>query len=211
MAIKGFLTKKLGMTQEYRQDGSLVATTILSAEPCLVVGVKNQQQDGYFAVGLGVGKKRKGNKPLSSFLKKLKIDQIPAWISEVAVDGSGDLPKIGDQIGVETVLSAGQKVNIVGVSKGRGFAGVIKRWNFHSQPKTRGQSDRERAPGSIGPQTPGRVIKGKKMPGHLGNHRATVRNLEVLWVDADKKQIALVGGVPGPTGAWLKVVLKDNG
>ena len=128
-------------------------------------------------------------------------------IKVIRVGDERDLLKLKQKISVDQVFSPGSVLKATGVSKGRGFSGVIKRWGFHSQPATHGQSDRERAPGSIGAQTPGRVIKGKKMPGHYGNAKKTVKNLKVFSVDAKKEEILIKGALPGPRRSWL-VLLK---
>jgi len=195
--IKGFLVKKLGMTQRYDRDGVLVPVTLCRAAPCFVLGLRTMERDGYLAVQLGAGRRKKA--------KKGKF--APEIIKEIRVGDEKDLPKLKQKISVDQVFSPESVLKATGVSKGRGFSGVIKRWGFHSQPATHGQSDRERAPGSIGAQTPGRVIKGKKMPGHYGNAKKTVKNLKVFSVDAKKEEILIKGALPGPRHSWL-VLLK---
>lgn len=203
------MVKKSNMVQKFRHDGSLVAATVCQAAPCFIIGLKTEDKDGYWAVQLGGGKKKKPNKPLKGMAKKGKLDFAPEIIREFRI-GEGDLPKLGEKMTVEKVISPGFLIDVAGVTKGRGFAGVIKRWGFHSHPKTHGQKGRERAPGSIGPQTPGRVIKGKKMPGHLGNVRRTIKNLEVLAVDEKKEEVLIKGAIPGPKNSWLVLSVKKK-
>lgn len=201
--IKGFLVKKKGVTQRYRENGELVAATVCDAKQCLILGVKTLEKDGYLAVQLGAGIRKRADKSLAGVLKKLGVVLPPKVIREVELVDEKQLPKPGEKISVDQVFSPGQLVNVAGCTKGRGFSGVIKRWSFHSQPKTHGQSDRERAPGSIGAQTPGRVNKGKKMPGRYGGKRKTVRNLEFLAVDKENEQVLIKGALPGCIGSWL--------
>ena len=198
------------MTQKYRQDGVLVPITICRAEPCWVVGVRTDEKDGYWAVQLAAGRKKRGKKPLLGQLKKAGIKFIPEIIREFRLENREDLPKLGEKITIDQVVKPGAVVKATGITKGRGFAGVIKRWGFSSQPATHGQSDRERAPGSIGAQTPGRVVKGKKMPGHYGNVKKTIKNLEVVWVDKDKEEIWLKGAVPGHRDSWLTIEVESD-
>ena len=194
------MVKKLEMMQRYDQDGVLVPVTLCQAAPCFVLGLRTIKKDGYLAVQLGAGKRRK--------TKKTKF--VPEIIKEIRVDDEKDLPKLEQEISVDQVFSPGLILKATGVSKGRGFSGVIKRWGFHSQPATHGQSDRERAPGAIGAQTPGRVIKGKKMPGHYGNTKKTIKNLKVFSVDAKREEILIKGALPGPRHGWLMLVVSSS-
>jgi len=200
--IKGFLIKKKDSIRKFRENGKAIAATICSAQPCVVFDLINQDKSGYRAVALAAGAKKGLNKALAAKMKKAKLDNAPAIVREVSFD-SEEMPKIGDKITIDQVITEGDIVDIVGVSKGRGFAGVIKRWGFHSMPATHGQKNRERTTGSIGAQTPGKVIKGKKMPGHYGNVRVTVQKLEVLAVDSKNNQILIKGAVPGFKNGWL--------
>ncbi len=209
--MKGFIVKKLGMTQKFSENGKLEAATICQAAPCYVVGKKLEKRDGYRAVQLAAGKKKRANKPLKGQLRKAKLDFVPAVIKEVPWNKSQKtLPKLGEKVSVDQVLEPGAEIDVIGKSKGRGFTGVVKRWGFRTQPRSHGQKQRWRAPGSIGAQTPGRVIKGKKMPGHYGNEQVTVKNLEVLAVDSKKDQVIIKGAVPGHKNGWL-VVIPRNG
>jgi len=208
--IRGFLVKKQVMTQKYRQDGTLVPITVCQAEPCWVVGRRTKEKDGYWAVQLAAGRKKRAKKPVLGQLKKAKIKFVPEIIREIRLESGENLPELGEKISVDQVVKPGAVVKARGITKGRGFAGVIKRWGFRSQPATHGQSDRERAPGSIGAQTPGRVIKGKKMPGHYGHVQRTIKNLEVVWVDKDKNELWIKGALPGPRGGWLVLVVEGE-
>jgi len=202
---KGFLIKKLDMTQKYNEEGEIMPVTCCQASPCIVIGLKDKNG---LRVQLAAGQKRRANKPLKGLMKKAKMDKPPEVIKEFDWLGE-DKPKVGQKIKVSDVFEPKNKVNVIGKSKGRGFTGVVKRWNFRTQPRTHGQKQRWRAPGSIGAQTPGRVIKGKKMPGHHGNERVTVQNLTVVDVDEEKGKIFIKGGIPGPRGGWLQVVKND--
>lgn len=198
------------MSQYYDEEGNLIPVTILRASPVVVTQVKTKEKDGYWAVQIVSGQKRRANKPLMGHLKKSGVKTPPQVIREVGVEKEEvNKLKPGERIRAEEVFSPGELVDVEGISKGRGFAGVIKRWGFSSQPKTHGQSDRERAPGSIGAQTPGRVLKGKKMPGHYGVQRVTVKNLQVLLIDSKKNEILIKGSVPGATKSWL--VIRKTG
>ncbi len=210
MTIKGFLARKMSMTQAWDKAGNLVPVTVLKADPCFVTEVKKINQELRLQL-ISSGKQRKRlTKPLKGILKKAGIKDNFFKMAEVRAD---EEVKIGQEVKIDQVLKPGDLVNISGLSKGRGFAGVIKRWGFQSQPKTHGQSDRERAPGSIGAQTPGRVIKGKKMPGHFGNQQVTIKNLLVLNVDKNKNEVLVKGAVPGYYSSWLlikKIGAKKN-
>jgi len=179
--------------------------TWVKVEPCVVTQIKHEEKDGYMAVQLGTGSKRIKNvsKPLQGHLKKSpktqdsKEKMLPRFLREVRVKEDSQL-KVGDEVKVADVLRAGDVVTITGISKGKGFAGVVKRWKFAGGPKTHGQSDRERAPGSIGNRTsPGRVFKGKRMAGRMGSDRVTVKNLNIIDVDEKNSLIAITGAVPG--------------
>jgi large subunit ribosomal protein L3 len=173
-----------------------------------VVQVKELEKDRYKAVQIGVATGKKGiKKPEKGHLQKHGVKKQLTKLCEVAPEA--DEISEGKQIDIGEVLQPGDVVNVQGKTKGRGFAGVIKRWGFASQPKTHGQSDRERAPGSIGAQTPGRVFKGKKMPGHYGNRKRTVKNLVIYAVDRENGIILIKGSVPGAIKSW--VLIKKTG
>ena len=197
--LQGFLGKKIGMTQIFREDGIVVPVTVVEAGPCVVTQVKTNETDGYEAVPLGFGEVKRRNKPLSGHLKNSRLSR---YLREVATDDTSEF-EVGQTIGVD-IFEAGEKVDVIGTSKGRGFAGVMKRWNFGGGPRTHGQSDRMRAPGSIGGgTTPGKVYKGLKMGGHMGNRRITVKGLEIIEIDAERNLLMIKGGIPGATNSLV--------
>jgi large subunit ribosomal protein L3 len=202
--IQGILGRKLGMTRLFDATGAATATTIVEAGPCFVTQVRTLATDGYEAVQLGFEQVRpnKLTRPERGHLK----DGVPPvkTLREVPVTDINGV-NVGERIDI-SMLVAGERVDVVGQSKGKGFAGVVKRHHFRGGPKTHGQSDRWRAPGSIGSgTTPGRVMKGMRMAGHLGDERVTVQNLEVIRVDPDRNLIALRGAVPGPRGGLIVI------
>lgn len=199
--IKGILGKKVGMSQVFRQDGRLVPVTVVQAGPCVITQIKTTGNDGYEAVQVGYDQVKRRNKPLRGHLGRTGLFR---YLRELAVDDL-DGVQVGQQINVE-MFQLGEKVDVIGTSKGRGFQGVMKRHGFHGGPRTHGQSDRARAPGSIGANTyPARVLKGKKMAGHMGNARVTVKNLEVVQVDPDRNILLLKGGAPGARNGLLMI------
>jgi large subunit ribosomal protein L3 len=207
MSIEGILGRKLGMTQVFEPDGSAVPVTVIEALPCTVVQVKTAERDGYEAVQVGFGTRKRVNSPLKGHMRKLGQFR---YLREFRVDDIGEW-EAGKQIGVD-VFEPGDIVDVSGATKGHGFAGVMKRHGFHGGPKTHGQSDRARAPGSIGAGTdPGRVIKGVKMAGHMGTGSATVKNLRVMRSDAAKGILMVKGAVPGNEGALLRVRRTKRG
>lgn len=201
--IKAMIGKKLNMDQIWDSHGRVTPVTKLSIEPNVVVTLKEKDSDGYKAAQIGVGFSRKVNKPLKGHFDKAKLKKAPKTLREVEFDG--DL-KTGEEITLDQVFRKGSMVDIIGTSKGKGFAGVIKRHGFHGGPKTHGQSDRHRAPGSIGSgTTPGRVMKGMKMAGHLGDSRVTIIGLEVMEIDKENQILLLKGSVPGTIGSVVVV------
>ena len=199
--IQGFLGKKIGMTQIFHEDGRVVPVTVIEAGPCVVTQVKTNESDGYEAVQLGFGDVKRRNKPLSGHLKDSRLSR---YLREVTANDPSEF-KVGQTIGVD-IFHAGEKVDIIGRSKGRGFAGVMKRWGFAGGPRTHGQSDRARAPGSIGGgTTPGKVYKGLKMGGHMGNRRITVKGLEIVEVDAERNLLLVKGGIPGAPNSLVQI------
>jgi len=194
------------MSRTVSPAGTVVATTVLSMGPCFVTQLKTPERDGYSAIQIGYEESRKLNKPKQGHLgrgPKLRI------LRELKADADGDL-SVGDRLDV-SLFNPGDRVDVVGDSKGRGFAGVMKRHGFHGGPKTHGQSDRWRAAGSIGAgTTPGRVLKGTRMAGRMGAERVTVKNLEVLATDPERGLLAVKGAVPGPSGG-LVTVMKTKG
>jgi large subunit ribosomal protein L3 len=197
--INALLGKKLGMHRILDPNGAVVGATIVAAGPCYVTQLKTAERDGYEAVQIGFEESEKLNKPRIGHLGGLpKLRHL----REVQAESGADLA-LGQKFDA-TLFEVGDVVDVIGTSKGKGFAGVMKRHGFHGGPKTHGQSDRWRAPGSIGAgTTPGRVLKGTRMPGRMGAERVTVKNLEIVAVDPVRNLVALQGSVPGPTGALL--------
>jgi large subunit ribosomal protein L3 len=189
----GIIGKKLGMTQLFRDNGTVEAATAVEAGPCTVVQVKTADREGYNAVQLGFGEAKRLKSPQKGHLKGLgRFRHLREFRMENVDDSHA-----GDQVNIDQ-FEVGDRVDVTGVSKGKGFAGVVKRHHFAGGPKTHGQSDRHRAPGSIGATTsPGRVLKGTRMAGHMGDERVTVRNLEILAIDVDRNRLLLKGAVPG--------------
>ena len=197
----GIIGKKLGMTQVYGDDGKVHAITAIEAGPCTVTQLKTVESDGYIAAQLGFGEK---GQPKSSKKKRAKEKVKYTHLREFRLDDIGDT-EAGQTIDV-SLFKTGDIVNVTGISKGKGFAGTVKRHHFAGGPKTHGQSDRHRAPGSVGAgSTPGRVFKGMRMPGHMGNRKATVVNLEVYQADADRNLLLLKGAVPGTKNTLLLI------
>lgn len=201
MNIEGLLGKKMGMTQLFDDRGEVHAVTVVEAGPCVVVQVKSPPTDGYSAVQLGFGTARRVNRPTKGHLKGLGEFR---FLREFKVDDSSQW-KTGEKVGAE-LFRAGDLVDVIGVSKGRGFAGGVKRYHFRGGPKTHGQSDRTRAPGSIGPgNAPGRVYRGLHMAGHMGDAQVTVRNLRVLESDPARGLVFIEGAVPGAKNGLLRI------
>lgn len=201
MPIQGLLGRKLGMTQVFDKTGVMHAVTVVEAGPVVVTQVKTEAKDGYRAVQVGFGESKKLTKPQRGHLKKLGDFRL---LREFAIEGDGDY-SLGDKVGLE-LFEVGDVVDVTGVSRGRGFAGGVRRWHFSGGPKTHGQSDRHRAPGSIGSgTTPGRVYKGLKMATHMGNARVTAKNLRVIAKDEGKGLLLIAGTVPGASNAVVRV------
>ena len=201
---KAIIGKKIGMTQIFDEKGKVIPVTVVQAGPCVIAQVKNVDTDGYNAVQLGFGdvKESKVNKPIKGHFAKNKLTP-KKHLREFRVD-SIDGIKVGDELKAD-VFAKGDKVDIQGTSKGKGFQGVIKRHGQSRGPMEHG-SMYHRRPGSMGStSTPGRVFKGKKLPGHMGKVTVTIQNLDVVRVDMDKNVILVKGSVPGPKGAILKV------
>ena len=199
--LRAFLGKKIGMTQIYAEGGNVVPVTVIQAGPCFVTQIRTQETDGYEAVQIGFDEVKKLNKPRAGHLKNSKMVR---FLREVKADNSSELT-VGQQINVD-IFVPGEFVDVIGKSKGRGFAGTVKRHGFSGGDRTHGQSDRMRAPGSIGGgTTPGRVYKGMKMSGHMGNVRITVKNLEVVQVDVERNLLIVKGAVPGGPNSLLTV------
>ncbi|MFO7773414.1 MAG: 50S ribosomal protein L3 [Dehalococcoidia bacterium] len=199
----GIIGKKIGMTQLFEESGEATAVTAIQAGPSVVTQVKSESKDGYNAIQLGlvVGEVKQSqlNSPEKGHLRGL--DRV-RHLREFRTDDTGSV-KRGDKVDIG-FLKHGDLVNITGFSKGKGFAGTVKRHHFAGGPKSHGQTDRHRAPGSIGATTfPGRVLKGKSMAGHMGNERVTARNVEVIQTDPERNLLLVKGAVPGANGGLL--------
>jgi len=202
--FKGLIGKKVGMTQIFDQDGNAVPITLIEAGPCFVTQVRCVDRDGYSAVQLGFEKveDRKLSGGEKGHLKKNEIPllrHLREFRTKTIDVKEGDVLDVGQ-------FAVGNHVDVIGFSKGRGFAGAVKRYGFRGGPKTHGQSDRTRAPGSHGSgTTPGRVYKGSRGPGHMGNARITSQNIEVAFVDVEKNLLGINGSVPGPKGGLVVI------
>lgn len=202
------LNALLGLKDRMSQtfiEGKRVSFTVVKADDCIVTSIKNMNNK--YVVQLGCGKKKTKNvsKALLGHLKEAIKDAkfAPLFLREVSSDTNLNL-SVGDKVRIDTVFQKGDTISATGISKGKGFAGGVKRWGFAGGPKTHGQSDRHRAPGSIGQgTTPGRVLKGKKMAGRLGNEKVTVRNLKVINVLPELGEIWVSGSLPGTKGSWV--------
>ncbi|HEY6569484.1 MAG TPA: 50S ribosomal protein L3 [Candidatus Limnocylindrales bacterium] len=193
----GLIGRKVGMTQVFLPDGTMVGVSVVRITPNTVTRLRTPDRDGYTAVQLGAGERRKMTKPIAGQLKDLPR---VATIREFRLDSADDY-SVGQQITVADVFADGDIVDVTGISKGRGFAGTVKRHNFSRGPKTHG-SDNYRKPGSIGPgTTPGRVYRGMKMGGHMGHERITIKKLRVVRVDPERNLILVRGSVPGSPGS----------
>lgn len=200
--VHGLIGRKLGMTTIFDEQGLARPVTVIEAGPCVVTQIRNQETDGYEAVQLGFGIAKKLNKPESGHVRA--SGHLVKTLREFKADEYSGI-EVGQVFSADT-FSTGDVVDVVGTSKGRGFAGGMKRHGFKGGPATHGQSDRARAPGSIGSSaTPGRVFKGLRMAGHMGNERVTMQNLKVLRVDAERNLLLVEGSVPGPNNGTLLI------
>lgn len=205
--MKGLIGKKVGMTQIFDDTGAVLPVTLIEAGPCYVTQIRQTEKDGYASIQLGFGE-AKPKRLTGGQLGHLKRHDLPPlrFLREFRISGPAEL-KAGDQVTVD-VFAVGDRVDIVGTSKGKGFQGGVRRHGFRGGPKTHGQSDRQRAPGSHGSTTtPGRVFKGARGPGHMGTRRTTVGNLRVGLVDGERNLLGVCGSVPGGRGAI--VVIKE--
>ncbi len=201
MSVDGLLGRKIGMTQIFEDDGTAVPVTVIDTASCTIVQVKTKEKDGYEAVQLGFGERKRITRALKGHMKDFGQFQV---LREFGTDDV-ESAEAGGKVGCD-IFEVGDLVDVSGTSKGKGFAGVVKRHGFRGGPKTHGQSDRHRAAGSIGAGTdPGRVIKGKRMAGHMGTGEATIKNLKVVRVDADKGVLLVRGAVPGNEGIVVRV------
>lgn len=199
--IPGILGRKRGMTTIFSPEGTAIPVTVLEAGPCYVTQVRTPEREGYSAVQLGFEESKRLNNPERGHLKSLPP---LAHLREFRVEAEG-MPAVGEKVDVG-IFTPGERVDVVSTSKGKGFAGVVKRHHFRGGPKTHGQSDRHRAPGSIGATTtPGRVLKGTRMAGHLGARRVTVKNLRVVSAEPGRNLLLVEGAVPGPKTALVLI------
>jgi len=207
--MKSILGKKVGMTQVFDEQGEVIPATVIEAGPCFVAQIKTVERDGYAAVQLGFDetKPRRLTRPQLQHLQKSDLPAL-RYLREFQM-GQDDIARHGLEEGQKLtvdIFEAGEYVDVTGTSKGRGFAGVVKRHGFSGGPKSHGQSDRHRAPGSIGAcYTPGRVFKGKRMPGRMGGKRVTVQGLQVALVDPERNLLVVRGAVPGAKNGLLLI------
>ncbi|MFA5749932.1 MAG: 50S ribosomal protein L3 [Candidatus Shapirobacteria bacterium] len=201
--ISGFPVKKGQMTSIYTPTGQRIAVTKCIAKPIKVTQIKTIEKDGYQSVQIAFDSKKHIDKATSSKIAKLKLDIKPRFFQEFKLT-SDQIPEVGNDITIESVFNDGDLVDIVGVSKGHGFAGVVKRHGFRKQPLL-GSSNRVRHPGSIGAQTPGKVVKGKKMPGHFGVETTTVSGLQIFSINHETNEVLIKGSVPGSFNSWITI------
>jgi large subunit ribosomal protein L3 len=204
----GILGKKIGMTQVFNEQGQAVAVTVVAAGPCPVVAIRTPEQNGYSAVLLGYGaiKAHKLSKPLKGFFDKVEVEP-KRTLREFRIDKAEEY-KVGQEIRVD-LFEAGEKINVSGVSKGKGFAGVMKRYHFGGQQFSHGTSVMHRHGGSSGAISyPGRIFPGKRMPGHMGSEKVTVKNLAIIAVDVENNLLLLKGAVPGAKNSLVTLYKK---
>jgi large subunit ribosomal protein L3 len=207
--IQALLGRKLGMTRIFDENGVVTASTLVEAGPCFITQLRTAETDGYVAVQLGFGAKPRPTRPQKGHLRKAGLPDRQGLeaLREVPADSIDDL-ELGARIDA-SMFEQGEIVDVIGTSKGKGFAGVMKRHNFSGGPKTHGQSDRWRHSGSVGSgTTPGRTFKNMRMAGHLGDARVTVKNLRILSVDPERNLVALRGAIPGPKGGLVLIRKK---
>lgn len=198
----GIVGKKVGMSQLFLESGELTAVSLIEAGPCPILQIKDNDRDGYRAIQLGFGARKRMNKPMTGHLKKSKA-KTAARVFEIKVSDTGKY-KIGDKIDV-TAFTNGDTVSVTGWTKGRGFSGGVKRWGWSSGPATHGSMSHRRI-GSAGPgSSPGRIWKNKTMPGRYGNERVTVKNLQVVKVEKEKNMLYVKGAVPGARNSYLLI------
>ena len=199
--MSGLIGRKIGMTQVFTEAGNMVSVTAIEAGPCVVTQIKTVAKEGYNAIQLGFGEATKLNAPEKGHLGKVGLFK---HLREFRVEDATEV-EVGNRLDVG-LFQPGDCVDIVGTSKGRGFAGTIKRHHFGGGPKTHGQSDRHRAPGSVGAGTdPGRVLKGQRMAGHMGSRRVTVKRIEVVKADPDRNLLLVRGAVPGAKNSLVEI------
>lgn len=207
--MQTLIGRKIEQSQRFLENGKRIPVTQVQIDTW-VLGVKSVDQHGYAAVQLGAGRKKHPTAAMLGHVKKANLTHVPSFIKETRLSEAKDLPEIGTQLKGEDFFQPGDMVQVTGISKGKGFAGVVKRHNFRGGPRTHGQSDRERAPGSIGQTTtPGRVYLGKRMAGRMGQDQVTVKNLMVVSVDSKLQTMLIDGLLPGSRNTML--VIKKTG
>ncbi|MDR3298384.1 MAG: 50S ribosomal protein L3 [Candidatus Nomurabacteria bacterium] len=206
--MKAILGTKVGMTQIISADGVVTPVTILQAGPCTVTQTKSVETDGYSAVQMAYGQGKNLSKAVSGHVKKTGKDIKPKFVREIRTDNIPEEMTLGSEITVET-FALGDKVQVTGISKGKGFAGTIKRHNFHESKHTHGGNGNVRRVGSIGSMYPQKVMRGKKMPGRMGHDQVTVKNLVIAYIDATNNLIGIKGAVPGPNKGLIVVEGKE--
>jgi large subunit ribosomal protein L3 len=208
--VEGLIGKKVGITQSFDEEGNVFPATVIQVGPCTVIQKKTREKDGYSSLQLGLVEEKpakRPNKPIKGHCEKAGVTSPPRILREFKYDEKADV-KEGDQLLVD-IFKEGERVHVTGRSKGKGFVGVVKRWGFHGGKSSHG-SMFHRAPGSIGASAfPSRVVKGKKLPGHVGNEKVTVRNLSVIQADKANNLLVLKGSVPGAKGGYL-LIKKAN-
>ena len=205
--ISGFLAKKGKMTSVYTSEGKRVGVTKCIAQPLKVTQVKTVEKDGYQSIQIAYDSKKRLNKAIEGKMTKIKLDIKPRFFQELKLT-SDQIPEVGSEITIESVFNPGDIVDVTGTSKGHGYAGVVKRHGFKKQPLL-GASNYVRRPGSIGAQTPGKVVKGKKMPGHFGVDTVTVSNLEIYSINPETKEILIKGSIPGSFNSWVTLKKRN--
>jgi len=207
MTIAGLLGRKIGMTTYYHEDGTAESVTAVEVGPCVVTQVKTEARDGYEAVQLGFGSARRLNSPEAGHQDR--SGRRFTHLQEFGVDDLSEF-EVGQEIKAD-VFEVGEPIKVIGTSKGKGFSGVVRRWGFRGGPKTHGQSDRHRSPGSIGAGTsPGRVWPGTKMPGHYGVDRVTVKGLKIVATDPEKNVVLVRGPIPGANNGIVRIEKQSN-
>lgn len=207
MTIAGLLGRKIGMTTYYHDDGTAESVTAVEVGPCVVTQVKTEARDGYEAVQIGFGVARRLNSPEAGH--QSRSGGRFSHLQEFGVDDLSEF-EVGQEIKAD-VFEVGETIKVIGTSKGKGFSGVVRRWGFHGGPKTHGQSDRHRAPGSIGAGTsPGRVWPGTKMAGHFGVDRITVKGLKVVATNIEKNVLLVRGPIPGANNGIVRIEKQSN-
>jgi large subunit ribosomal protein L3 len=211
MASKGILGTKLGMTQVFDENDRVVPVTVVHATPNTVTQVKTPETDGYTAVQLAFGTPKHVTKPMAGHLAKAGVDRAKV-LTELRLEAGDELPEVGAKVTVET-FAKGDPIDVTGTSKGKGYAGVMKRHNFHGMGDGHGVKKKNRHPGSVGnASTPGRTFKGQRMAGRMGGERVTVQNLEVVGIDVEHDLILVKGAVPGPDGqvVFIRSAVKSK-